>query len=174
MKPKSLIILSFLALTVLSYVYFAIEKPAKQKELGAGKEDLLAPGNLTSVQSFKVVTGGKNLMLQREKLGWRMLEPTKDLASQSKVESLISALEKFKKSRVLFTPQQLETEKPDLILLDINMPIMDGWEFMNEFIKIKSQLPSVIPIYLTTSSLDASDIDKAKTYWTLWKENNDV
>jgi CheY-like chemotaxis protein len=53
---------------------------------------------------------------------------------------------------------------PDVILLDINMPIMDGWEFMNEFIKIKSKLPRVMPIYLTTSSLDASDIDKAKTY----------
>lgn len=53
---------------------------------------------------------------------------------------------------------------PDVILLDINMPIMDGWEFMNEFIKIKSQLPRVMPIYLTTSSLDASDIDKAKRY----------
>jgi response regulator RpfG family c-di-GMP phosphodiesterase len=35
---------------------------------------------------------------------------------------------------------------------------------MNEFIKIKSQLTRVIPIYLTTSSLDASDIDKAKKY----------
>jgi CheY-like chemotaxis protein len=53
---------------------------------------------------------------------------------------------------------------PDVILLDINMPIMDGWEFMNEFIKIKYQIPHVMPIYLTTSSLDASDIDKAKKY----------
>lgn len=53
---------------------------------------------------------------------------------------------------------------PDVILLDINMPIMDGWEFMNEFIKIKNQLSNTIPIYLTTSSLDASDIDKAKKY----------
>ena len=53
---------------------------------------------------------------------------------------------------------------PDVILLDINMPIMDGWEFMNEFIKIKSQMSHVMPIYLTTSSLDASDIDKAKRY----------
>lgn len=53
---------------------------------------------------------------------------------------------------------------PDVILLDINMPVMDGWEFMNEFIKIKPKLPRVMPIYLTTSSLDASDIDKAKSY----------
>jgi CheY-like chemotaxis protein len=62
--------------------------------------------------------------------------------------------------------EMIETKQPlpDVILLDINMPIMDGWEFMNEFIKIKSQLPRVMPIYLTTSSLDASDIDKAKRY----------
>ena len=32
-----------------------------------------------------------------------------------------------------------EEKLPDIIFLDLNMPVMDGWEFLNEFIKIKNQ-----------------------------------
>lgn len=51
---------------------------------------------------------------------------------------------------------------PDLILLDLNMPIMDGWEFLDEFIKIKCR--QKITIYIITSSIDSEDVKKAKTY----------
>ncbi|MGZ9676285.1 response regulator [Flavobacterium sp. GNP001] len=51
---------------------------------------------------------------------------------------------------------------PDLILLDLNMPIWDGWTFLDEFIKIPSANP--ITIYIMTSSIDPADIEKAKSY----------
>lgn len=51
---------------------------------------------------------------------------------------------------------------PDLILLDLNMPIWDGWQFLDEFIKIPHVNP--ITIYIMTSSIDPADIEKAKTY----------
>jgi CheY-like chemotaxis protein len=51
---------------------------------------------------------------------------------------------------------------PDLILLDLNMPIWDGWQFLDEFIKIPHANP--ITIYIMTSSIDPADIAKAKTY----------
>ncbi|MDN3594582.1 response regulator [Zunongwangia endophytica] len=53
-------------------------------------------------------------------------------------------------------------ELPDVILLDLNMPVMDGWEFLDNFIKIESE--KVITIYIVSSSVDQSDIDKAKSY----------
>ena len=53
---------------------------------------------------------------------------------------------------------------PDVILLDINMPVMDGWEFMDEFIKIKSKINFKINIYIVSSSIDIEDTNKAKTY----------
>jgi CheY-like chemotaxis protein len=50
---------------------------------------------------------------------------------------------------------------PDNIFLDINMPIMDGWQFLEEFSTIKKQFPKIINIYLVTSSIDERDIEKA-------------
>lgn len=51
---------------------------------------------------------------------------------------------------------------PDVILLDINMPIWDGWQFLDEFTKIKLEKP--IEIYMVSSSDDPTDIQRAKSY----------
>lgn len=51
---------------------------------------------------------------------------------------------------------------PDVILLDLNMPIMDGWQFLDEFIKIKTEKQVVI--YIVTSSIDPEDVARAKSY----------
>nr|WP_315174444.1 response regulator [uncultured Flavobacterium sp.] len=53
---------------------------------------------------------------------------------------------------------------PDIILLDINMPVMDGWEFMDEIVSYKSKLNQKIAIYIVSSSIAVQDKDKAKTY----------
>jgi CheY-like chemotaxis protein len=52
---------------------------------------------------------------------------------------------------------------PDVILLDINMPVMDGWEFMQEFAKIKPQSGKKIAVYMVSSSVDLNDIHRAKS-----------
>ena len=51
---------------------------------------------------------------------------------------------------------------PDAILLDLNMPVMDGWQFLDEFMKMKADLPKPILIYIVTSSVDEVDISRAK------------
>jgi CheY-like chemotaxis protein len=51
---------------------------------------------------------------------------------------------------------------PDAILLDLNMPVMDGWQFLDEFndLSIKKE----IPIFIITSSIDPVDIEMSKKY----------
>lgn len=50
---------------------------------------------------------------------------------------------------------------PDCIFLDINMSVMDGWEFMDE-LKMKTPGLSNIPdIYILSSSVDPADFEKA-------------
>lgn len=51
---------------------------------------------------------------------------------------------------------------PDVIMLDVNMPIMDGWEFLDAYRDLSPDLRKQIRLYMVTSSVIQSDIDKAK------------
>lgn len=50
---------------------------------------------------------------------------------------------------------------PDIILLDLNMPVMDGWDFWNEYAAIKQELPRTASIYIVTSSIRKQDLQAA-------------
>jgi len=51
---------------------------------------------------------------------------------------------------------------PDIILLDIEMPVLDGWGFMNEIISLKSQINKEIKIYIASSSIAIEDKERAQ------------
>lgn len=59
---------------------------------------------------------------------------------------------------------------PDLILLDVNMPIMDGWQFLEEYSKISGSLGKLSTIYMISSSNDEQDLNKAKKFSDIVKE----
>jgi len=63
--------------------------------------------------------------------------------------------------------KELMTHKkpvPEVIFLDINMPIMDGWQFLEEFINLP--LENKIRINIVTSSIDLYD----KKQWEYFRQ----
>jgi len=59
--------------------------------------------------------------------------------------------------------KNLEQENiPDIIFLDLNMPVMDGWEFLERFTKIKNRFGKIITLYIVSSSIYPEDIKRAK------------
>jgi len=53
------------------------------------------------------------------------------------------------------------TSLPDVILLDLNMPIMDGFGFLQAFKKLKLPTNKPIKIFVVSSSSNPDDIQRA-------------
>ncbi|MEJ7691972.1 response regulator [Daejeonella sp.] len=55
-------------------------------------------------------------------------------------------------------------ELPDVILLDLNMPVMDGWDFLEAFERFQAELSKSIRIFIVTSSVDEKDKLRSQTF----------
>ncbi|MDF4202444.1 response regulator [Maribacter sp. SA7] len=55
-------------------------------------------------------------------------------------------------------------ELPDIIFLDLHMPILNGFDFIKDFKAIAPKIDKKINIVMLTSSINAEDVDQAKTF----------
>lgn len=57
---------------------------------------------------------------------------------------------------------KLPSLNPDVLLLDINMPVMNGWGLLDKLMGKNTSLD--FPIFIVSSSLDVNDKEKAASY----------
>jgi len=56
------------------------------------------------------------------------------------------------------------TPTPVVVFLDLNMPVIDGWEFLESVKKFPNYSTTACKIYILSSSIDPMDFEKAKEY----------
>ncbi len=88
----------------------------------------------------------------------------KRLAELGDLAEIITIYDKARGAVESLTHHKTNVEHlPDVILLDIYMPDMDGWAFLQEFQVIKDQLAKPVNIYIISSSSHLKDINRANS-----------
>jgi CheY-like chemotaxis protein len=88
---------------------------------------------------------------------------TSKMIEQSKLVKLIKIFDNGYDALVFLKENSGDIEMlPDIILLDLSMPIMDGWEFLEEYVKINPLIGKKITIYICSSSISPADVSRAK------------
>ena len=79
------------------------------------------------------------------------------------VSANILVYEDGEEALINLTSQLLNRQRmPDIILLDLNMPIMNGWEFLDKFQKLTfTNKPQV---FIVSSHFDKNAIEKGRSY----------
>jgi len=83
------------------------------------------------------------------------------LFSSHKLESFINPVDAL--NNIQWRATHAPEELPNLILLDLDMPHMDGWRFLDEFTKLENAADKT-SVFILTSSAHHADKAKAKKY----------
>ena len=79
---------------------------------------------------------------------------TSEIRSFTKGQDALAALEASEKNGAL----------PDFLFLDLNMPVFDGWSFLQAYRQLSEEVKQHCALYILSSSIDEDDAKKAKIH----------
>jgi CheY-like chemotaxis protein len=89
---------------------------------------------------------------------------------EREIKKINPAITVIEKTTGLDGLEYLESNKenkevmPDLIFLDINMPILDGWDFLEKYKQLDKELQDLVVIIMLSTSGYPEDIERAMSY----------
>lgn len=82
-------------------------------------------------------------------------------------DTLESFTDPYEAVKTLTIALQNHTNIPQMILLDINMPVMDAWDFLDRMNDVL--LEANVSVFILSSSINPKDMDKSATYSSVLK-----
>jgi CheY-like chemotaxis protein len=84
-----------------------------------------------------------------------------NISEHAEVKSLMNGMEALDSFKEIL---EQNGQLPNVVFLDINMPILDGWDVLDALVKLKPDINKYVDIYLCSTSLHAGDKIKAEKY----------
>lgn len=82
-----------------------------------------------------------------------------DVGISKNIEVAETAIEAL---QLLKSPRLDDCKNPDIIFLDLNMPGMNGWDFIDQYVRIKDMVSTSSLIFILTTSSNPDDRKKAE------------
>jgi len=81
------------------------------------------------------------------------------LSNNADIKTFLDPLEGF--NHIIAEYSSTEHSYDCVLFLDVNMPSMNGWEFLDRFDKLDDRIKNRIKTYILSSSVDKKDIERA-------------
>ena len=82
------------------------------------------------------------------------------IAQDANIKTFLNPTEGF--AHIVSEYSKTDHAATAVVFLDINMPVMNGWEFLARFDELDEFIKNRIKIYILSSSVDKRDIERAK------------